>query len=137
MKLLNSFSPVMLPDVWNGEHVYFCRIAFEMAKQLLVKYGVESYIKYQGLANILTNEFEQDIDCNPARVQLRPGEQVLVALYYGITRLEDNDIELPADGHLVFFLVLPFARPDFGEFTPRRRVDQIPGDESESVSLEE
>ena len=81
MKLLTSFSLNML----NGEEHCFThrRISFESARNLLLRYGVESCVGSPGLANILSQMLNLDILPVTKHIQIMPGEQIVVAHYLG------------------------------------------------------
>ena len=113
MKLVHNFSPEFLEDVRNkGELVHYKEIPIVLVRRVLQREGVESRIGVQGLANILSRVLNLDIEYSPGWVEVRPGEQLIWALYKGPPLDDDQETVLPK-GRLKFFGVTSINVPSF------------------------
>ena len=126
MKLTPTFSLLMV-DASKEIAFHVLEISVDRAAELLDQFGVESHIGTRGLANILSNMLDMDIDHHFRRVSLFPGEQGVTAIYDGTTKLTPKHHTLPEGSELRFF---HFQVTD-------RVVNMLPVPQMNHMSLEE
>ena len=76
MKLLNAFSPSMLP---NDECVCFEEISLEKAKKLLSSEKIDSSIGHEGTAKVLQSLLGLNVETKRTQVTLKDNEQSIIA----------------------------------------------------------
>jgi|TARA_Y100000310_G_scaffold308553_1_gene351777 hypothetical protein len=103
MKLTQTFSLLMVKAKKKEVAFHVREIDVDQAGELLDEFGVESYIGTRGFANILSEMLDMDIPHHWARVTLYPGEQGIVAIYDGQTKLTPDHYELPEEAEVRFF----------------------------------
>lgn len=102
MKLFNSFSLNMLPDVDKAD-IGIDKITAQVARICLIG-EIESYVGHADTAIILSGIIGIEIPFNRATATIQLGETVVVAQYRG-PRLPEGATQLPVGAEMNFLLV--------------------------------
>ncbi len=89
MKLLNAFTPAMLPG-FPG-HAEFRELGVEEVKSLLAAQGVESCVGHAGSAEMFSALLGAEVPVNRVSVKLDNGEVAVVGQYLG-PRLPEGSV---------------------------------------------
>lgn len=132
IKILHAFSPAMFPRVRGPVMFSYNRISKEQVQTLLRDNDIHSCIGHQNMAKILSHDLGIDIDCDPQKISLNFGEQIVLGQYHG-PPLDHNANVLPEGGYIIYSTIMVFPRPDLGI----RSYDREFQDENNVADLED